>query len=266
VVSCTRTFPTSTIPQQLVSWCSQLRGTASSSSLKLGKRSFRLVFLKTQAKSLHINICSLCIDELRLFLFQVMEKSNSLSAISAAVKASAASHPSACGAGPELRHFLYKARTVAQYTGPPIKCSPHYFHEQCQQRLLLQYLRLQARLHSQLRPFKFLYYAGERETIIGWVRRLDIRINCLLLKLTTLYRIPSTWKLLHKCYCLAKMQLNVHLIPFSLDHSVVWIVRCLCALHEQNSHHGHHHQQTFKVGQKGGKYNLHPECSNNLIC
>jgi len=109
------------------------------------------------------------LSEAKKKIVDIMEKNNSHGAISTAVTASKVAKATICGAGPELRHFFYKARTAGQYAGPSISSCPHYAGTMPHRRLMEAYSRLQARLHSHIRSLKIIYRAGERETVVGWV-------------------------------------------------------------------------------------------------
>ena len=69
---------------------------------------------------------------------------------------------------PEVRHFLYKAKTAAQFTSP--RYERPYLRPECQARLHRTYLKLQNSLHSLARPLKLMYRAEEHENVIAWVR------------------------------------------------------------------------------------------------
>ncbi|GFU35335.1 vacuolar fusion protein MON1 homolog A [Nephila pilipes] len=66
----------------------------------------------------------------------------------------------------EVRHFLYKSRSAAQFTMPgmeaPYVTSDDWIH------LFGLYQYLHHRMCKSSRPLKMLYYSGERETMVGW--------------------------------------------------------------------------------------------------
>ncbi|XP_068217411.1 vacuolar fusion protein MON1 homolog [Palaemon carinicauda] len=70
---------------------------------------------------------------------------------------------------PELRHFLYKSKTTAQFTCP--EYTPPYHTEQEQKRLFGLYQLLHHRVHSAARPLKMVYMVMDTETLVGWVTK-----------------------------------------------------------------------------------------------
>uniref|UniRef100_A0A2P2I3T0 Vacuolar fusion protein MON1 homolog n=1 Tax=Hirondellea gigas TaxID=1518452 RepID=A0A2P2I3T0_9CRUS len=68
---------------------------------------------------------------------------------------------------PQLRHFVYKNRALAQYTAPAYTAPYHT----AESRLLpcRIYQRLQQRLHGDGKPLKMLYMAAADHAAIGWV-------------------------------------------------------------------------------------------------
>ncbi|XP_052068147.1 vacuolar fusion protein MON1 homolog A-like [Mytilus californianus] len=71
-----------------------------------------------------------------------------------------------CGIS-DLRHFLYKSRSMAQYTSPELEAP--YLSDEEQERLFGLYLYLHNRIHTSVRPLKILYHVGKHETLLGWV-------------------------------------------------------------------------------------------------
>uniref|UniRef100_T1IV58 Vacuolar fusion protein MON1 homolog n=1 Tax=Strigamia maritima TaxID=126957 RepID=T1IV58_STRMM len=67
----------------------------------------------------------------------------------------------------DLRHFIYKSKSTAQYTSPELETP--YVTQKEQERLFGLYLYLHQRIHSASRPLKMLFYVGEKETMLGWV-------------------------------------------------------------------------------------------------
>nr|CAG4650865.1 EOG090X03TW [Simocephalus serrulatus] len=67
----------------------------------------------------------------------------------------------------DVRHFLYKSRSSAQYTnannGPP------YQHEQGKLYLMDLYRHVHGRMHSPARPLKMICHTAEKEVIFGLV-------------------------------------------------------------------------------------------------
>lgn len=67
---------------------------------------------------------------------------------------------------PEIRHFLYKSRTSAQYTEPvPAAC---YRAPEEMKRLFSIFLSIQNRFHTASRPVKLCYRATALELVLGW--------------------------------------------------------------------------------------------------
>ncbi|XP_005090495.1 protein SAND [Aplysia californica] len=67
----------------------------------------------------------------------------------------------------DLRHFLYKSRSIAQYTSPELEAPYHTKEEQ--QRLFDLYHYLHDRIHTSGRQLKILFHVGPYETLLGWV-------------------------------------------------------------------------------------------------
>ena len=74
--------------------------------------------------------------------------------------------PSAIGI-PDIRHFLYKSKTTAQFTGSEYIVP--YMDENSQERLQNIYLFLQGQLHAASRTAKLVYYTGKFENVFSWV-------------------------------------------------------------------------------------------------
>ena len=102
-----------------------------------------------------------------LATLQSLDKTKSISAISDALSKSEYS-PDTAGI-PDVRHFLYKAKSVAQFTSSKLRRQP-YAEEEAAWRLHETYLQLQNRMHSQQRPLKLMYLAGKYENVLCWVR------------------------------------------------------------------------------------------------
>ena len=70
---------------------------------------------------------------------------------------------------PDVRHFLYKSRSSAQFTcaGPS---SPPYQTEAGQQHLMDLYRHLHGRLHLPSRPLKLVCHTVDKEILFGTVR------------------------------------------------------------------------------------------------
>lgn len=67
----------------------------------------------------------------------------------------------------ELRHFLYKSRSSAQYTSP--KYIAPYDTIEDQDRLFSLYQFIHRRIHSSSNPLKIFFHVGQNETLLGWV-------------------------------------------------------------------------------------------------
>ena len=74
--------------------------------------------------------------------------------------------PSSIG-NPDIRHFLYKSKTTAQFTGSEYIVP--YMDENSQERLQNIYLFLQGQLHAASRTAKLVYYTGKFENVFSWV-------------------------------------------------------------------------------------------------
>lgn len=71
---------------------------------------------------------------------------------------------------PEMRHFLYKCKSTAQFWSPALEPPYHTMEES--QRLLGLYQALHHHLHAASRPLKLLHQQLDKETMLGWVRKL----------------------------------------------------------------------------------------------
>ncbi|KAI8764181.1 vacuolar fusion protein MON1 A [Biomphalaria glabrata] len=67
----------------------------------------------------------------------------------------------------DLRHFLYKSRSTAQYTSPELE-APYNTKEE-KERLFGLYYYLHDRIHTSGRTLKILFHVGAYETLLGWV-------------------------------------------------------------------------------------------------
>ncbi|XP_076448085.1 protein SAND-like isoform X2 [Babylonia areolata] len=90
---------------------------------------------------------------------------NALQAINSSIRRHSYSTQQ-CGI-PDLRHFLYKARSTAQYTSPELEAP--YGSQEEQERLFGMYHYLHHRIHTSGRPLKILFHVGQYETLLGWV-------------------------------------------------------------------------------------------------
>ncbi|KAK6176727.1 hypothetical protein SNE40_014970 [Patella caerulea] len=71
-----------------------------------------------------------------------------------------------CGIN-DLRHFLYKSKSTAQYTSPELEAP--YVTQKEKDRLFGLYKYLHHRIHTSGRPLKILFHVGPYETLLGWV-------------------------------------------------------------------------------------------------
>ena len=95
---------------------------------------------------------------------------------------------------PEMRHFLYKSRTSAQFTSPEFAVC--YQAEEERKRLCGVYLALQVimrrfrnffasftsqnRFHSVSRPLKLLHFATSHEIVLGWLTQVGFLFRLIL--------------------------------------------------------------------------------------
>ena len=68
---------------------------------------------------------------------------------------------------PELRHFLYKAKNISQFTCPEVDTP--YNDPQQKQRLFGLYQHLHGKIHNPAAPLKLHYCVSEQETLLAWV-------------------------------------------------------------------------------------------------
>ena len=95
---------------------------------------------------------------------------------------------------PEVRHFIYKFRSIAQFAAPVLdipykevggRANPNpnpnpnaeLTTSQEFRRLFSTYSRIHARLHNHTRPLKLLYWVGDTENWMGWVRTQNFIIQ-----------------------------------------------------------------------------------------
>ena len=100
--------------------------------------------------------------------FQGLEKAGALKIITENIK-NCRYTPSSIGI-PDIKHFLYKSKTTAQFTGSEF-VAPYDRDEKSQERLQNIYLFLQGQLHAAARTAKLVYYTGKYENIFSWVRK-----------------------------------------------------------------------------------------------
>jgi len=69
----------------------------------------------------------------------------------------------------DLRHFLYKSKTTAQYTCP--RYTVPYHTPESQKVLFSHYQMLHHRVHSAARPLKMVYKVTDVHTLVAWVTK-----------------------------------------------------------------------------------------------
>ena len=98
-----------------------------------------------------------------------MKKSNAIVQIQTALgKDRLLAEEIAC---PELRYFAYKSRGLSQYTSSKL-LAPYTTTEQ-HVRLFELIRYVYGRLHDPNHQLKIVYYGGEHEALLGWVRRKE---------------------------------------------------------------------------------------------
>lgn len=105
------------------------------------------------------------LSECKNKILERLNKYNGLRAISDSI-ANSSYGIRQCGIS-DLRHFLYKSRSTAQFTSPEIEAP--YLKPEEQERLFGLYLYLHHRIHMTDRPLKILYHVGQHETLLGWL-------------------------------------------------------------------------------------------------
>lgn len=104
------------------------------------------------------------LSDARKKIIEKMEKQNAMVAINAALTTSKFTCDSVDLH--EVRHFLYKSRTSAQYTSPvPAPC---YRDKDQMKRLFSVFLSIQNRFHVATRPVKLCYRSTAQELVLGW--------------------------------------------------------------------------------------------------
>ena len=115
-------------------------------------------------------------------IIERMERHGSISAIQTAIANSR--YTTQAIELPEMRHFLYKSRTSAQFTSPEFAVC--YQTEEERRRLCGVYLALQNRFHSVSRPLKLLHFATSHEIVLGWLTQVaEIHFFCFLFPYST---------------------------------------------------------------------------------
>nr|CAH7733937.1 unnamed protein product [Callosobruchus chinensis] len=105
------------------------------------------------------------LSEAKQRIVERLRRGNSLEAINEALASSDANWN---GAGfPELRHYIYKSKSTAQFYQPPI--GPPYSLRP--RRLIDVYKRSHQRLHSSTRPLKLAFERSASEAVLAWDTR-----------------------------------------------------------------------------------------------
>ncbi|KDR23174.1 protein SAND isoform X1 [Zootermopsis nevadensis] len=105
------------------------------------------------------------LSEAKQKIVEKLRRGNCLEAINESVNR--ASYTASQVGVPEMRHFLYKCRSTAQFWSPALE--PPYHVTEESERLLGLYQALHHRLHAASRPLKLLHQQLEKETMLGWV-------------------------------------------------------------------------------------------------
>lgn len=78
---------------------------------------------------------------------------------------------------PDLRHFIYKSKSTAQFTSPRIEIP--YVSQEERERLFELYVHMHHRIHNVNRPLKILYHSSPKETLMGWVTPgFELYVTC----------------------------------------------------------------------------------------
>ncbi|KAG5860350.1 hypothetical protein JTB14_006713 [Gonioctena quinquepunctata] len=95
-------------------------------------------------------------------IVEKMRRANCLEAINESLNSK---EDSCATAGfPELRHYLYKCKSTAQFHQPIL--TPPY--TQCKPHLISIYKRAQQRLHNDTRPLRLVFERSSKEAILAW--------------------------------------------------------------------------------------------------
>jgi len=105
------------------------------------------------------------LSEARAKIIDRLERHKATDAITSAIQNS--SYTTSSIDLPEMRHFLYKSRTSAQFSSP--EYSPPYHTKEQRERLLAIYLTLHNRFYSGSRPLKLVHYSTDSEVVLGWM-------------------------------------------------------------------------------------------------
>ncbi|PNF25223.1 Vacuolar fusion protein MON1-like protein A [Cryptotermes secundus] len=105
------------------------------------------------------------LSEAKQKIVEKLRRSNCLEAINESVNRP--SYTASQVGVPEMRHFLYKCKSTAQFWSPALE--PPYHTTEESQRLLGLYQALHHHLHAASRPLKLLHQQLDKETMLGWV-------------------------------------------------------------------------------------------------
>ncbi|KAF4520638.1 hypothetical protein B566_EDAN007504 [Ephemera danica] len=100
---------------------------------------------------------------------------------------------------PELRHFLYKSKSTAQFVSPAVE--PPYHGPAAAERLLAQYQALHHRVHNPARPLKLLFYQLDTDAMLGWVAtnfELYVTFEPLITKISAINAVNKLLKWIKK--------------------------------------------------------------------
>ena len=98
-------------------------------------------------------------------MFAVAERHGVMSSITAALES--VHYTTASVELPDMRHFLYKSRTSAQFTSPVY--APCYNLPEARRRLGGVYLAIQNRFLSASQPLKLVHHCSRHEVVLGWL-------------------------------------------------------------------------------------------------
>ena len=98
-------------------------------------------------------------------MFAVAERHGVMSSITAALES--VHYTTASVELPDMRHFLYKSRTSAQFTSPVY--APCYNLPEARRRLGAIYLAIQNWFLSDSQPLKLVRHCSRHEMVLAWL-------------------------------------------------------------------------------------------------
>ncbi|XP_013780978.1 vacuolar fusion protein MON1 homolog A-like [Limulus polyphemus] len=104
------------------------------------------------------------LQECRRKIVERLHRYNCLEAINASLESEGYS-VSEVGL-PDLRHFIYKSKSAAQFTEPRLEAP--YVSNEDQSNLFGLYQYLHHRMYNSARPLKILFYVGQKEIMLSW--------------------------------------------------------------------------------------------------